>query len=333
MLTYQSAGVNIESGEETVDKIKPYIRRTFSPAVLTDIGLFGGLYDVRFPDLEHPVLVASADGVGTKLKIAFLTGKHDTIGQDLVNHCVNDILACGAKSLFFLDYFATGSLDSGIATDVIKGIAIACEQNGCALIGGETAEMPSMYASGEYDIAGTIVGVVDKAKILPHKNLNSGDILIGLASSGLHTNGYSLARAALFPAYTVHQYIDELGMSLGEALLAVHISYAQTLLPLIQLGDIKGLSHITGGGIIGNTKRIVPQDLELSINWNSWERPAIYSMIQHAGNIPEEEMRKAFNLGIGMIVAVTPDKVEHILSSCSAYAPKVIGQLITKIVS
>ena len=246
MLTYQSAGVNIESGEETVDKIKPYIRRTFSPAVLTDIGLFGGLYDGRFPDLEHPVLVASADGVGTKLKIAFLTGKHDTIGQDLVNHCVNDILACGAKSLFFLDYFATGTLDSGVAADVIKGVAIACEQNGCALIGGETAEMPSMYASGEYDIAGTIVGVVDKAKILPHKDLNSGDILIGLASSGLHTNGYSLARAALFPRYTVNQYIDELGMSLGEALLAVHISYAQTLLPLIQQGDIKGLSHITG---------------------------------------------------------------------------------------
>ena len=327
MLTYKSSGVSIESGDQTVDNIKPFIRRTFSPAVMTDIGLFGGLYDGRFPDYEHPVLVASTDGVGTKLKVAFMAGKHDTVGQDLVNHCVNDILACGAKPLFFLDYFATGKLDPAVATDVIKGLALACEQNGCALIGGETAEMPSMYAEGEYDMAGTIVGVVDKAKILPHKTLAKGDVLIGLASSGLHTNGYSLARAALFPKYSVEQHFDELGMTLAEALLAVHKSYAKLLLPLLDAGNIKGLSHITGGGIVGNTKRIVPEGLELHIDWNSWNMPPIYSIIQKAGNIADEEMRKAFNLGIGMILAVAPEHVDSIMESTKSEHPIVIGSL------
>ena len=327
MLTYSSAGVSIDAGDKTVDAIKPYIRRTFSPAVMTDIGLFGGLYDGRFPELEHPVLVASTDGVGTKLKIAFMTGIHGTVGQDLVNHCVNDILACGAKPLFFLDYFATGVLKPEVATEVIKGLALACEQNGCALIGGETAEMPSMYAEGEYDMAGTIVGVVDKPKILPHKTLAKGDILIGLASTGLHTNGYSLARAALFPKYDVNQHIDELGGTLGEALLAVHRSYANLLLPLIDKGNIKALSHITGGGIVGNTKRIVPEGLELDIDWSSWTIPPIFSIIQQAGSIADEEMRKAFNLGIGMIIAVSPEHVDEMMQACASEKPIIIGSL------
>jgi phosphoribosylformylglycinamidine cyclo-ligase len=328
MLTYDAAGVSIAAGDETVDKIKPFIRRTFTPQVLADIGLFGGLYDARFPDYEHPVLVASTDGVGTKLKIAFTTGIHDTIGQDLVNHCVNDILACGARPLFFLDYFATGRLNPDIAADVIKGLALACEQNKCALIGGETAEMPSMYADGEYDMAGTIVGVVEKSRILPHKDLAAGDILIGLESSGLHTNGYSLARAALFPKYDVNQHIDELGTSLGRALLAVHRSYLNLLWPLLQQNLIKGLSHITGGGIVGNTKRIVPEGLTLRIDWDAWQIPALFRLIQHAGDIPEEEMRKAFNLGIGMILAVHPDNVNTIMQECAQANPCIVGQLV-----
>lgn len=328
MITYASSGVNIAAGDETVSRIKPLVRSTFTPAVMTDIGLFGGLYDARFPDYEHPVLVSSADGVGTKLKVAFMTGRHSTVGHCLVNHCTNDILACGAKPLFFLDYFATGKLDPAVAEEVVTGLVNGCKENACALIGGETAEMPSMYSAGEYDIAGTIVGVVDKSKVLSPSNVKAGNILIGLPSSGLHTNGYSLARAALFPTYTPDTYFEELGTSLGEALLAIHRSYLNIITPMLDARLIAALSHITGGGIIGNTKRILPAGTALEIDWNAWETPAIFNIIQRTGTIAIEEMREAFNLGIGMILCVEEENVDTVVGMCKSENPVVLGRII-----
>jgi phosphoribosylformylglycinamidine cyclo-ligase len=327
-LTYKTAGVDISAGEETVKRIKPLVRSTFNENVLADIGLFGGFYSAKFPDFENPVLVASTDGVGTKLKIAFLTGKHDTVGQCLVNHCVNDILCCGAKPLFFLDYFATGKLEPNVAESVISGFVKACVENGCALIGGETAEMPTFYQDGEYDMSGTIVGIVDKGKIVDGKNIKSGDVLIGLPSTGLHTNGYSLARAVLLEKYKVDTYIDSLGKTIGEALLAVHRSYLKTVHPLIDKKILKGISHITGGGIVGNTSRIVPKDLQLKVDWNSWEMPEIFKLIQKEGKISNEEMRQAFNLGIGMILVVAEENIDTLLYLCSVENAKVIGKII-----
>ncbi len=327
MLTYKSSGVNIEAGDETVSRIKPLVRSTYTPGVVSDIGLFGGLFDGRFPEYEHPVLVASTDGVGTKLKVAFMSGKHDTVGHDLVNHCVNDILACGAKPLFFLDYFATGTLDPKVAEQVVAGLAAGCRENNCALIGGETAEMPSMYAEGEYDIAGTIVGVVDKSKILRPENVEIGDILIGLPSSGLHTNGYSLARAALFPRYSLDYYLEINNSTLAEALLAVHRSYLPLIQPLLHDNLISALSHITGGGIIGNTKRILPKGTALEIFWDSWEIPSLFNLIQIAGNVSQEDMREAFNLGIGMIVVAKEANVQEILTRVADENPVMIGRI------
>ncbi|MFA6570926.1 MAG: phosphoribosylformylglycinamidine cyclo-ligase [Bacteroidota bacterium] len=327
-LTYKTAGVDISAGEETVKRIKPLVRSTFNENVLADIGLFGGFYSAKFPDFENPVLVASTDGVGTKLKIAFITGKHDTVGQCLVNHCVNDILCCGAKPLFFLDYFATGKLEPNVAESVISGFVKACVENGCALIGGETAEMPTFYQDGEYDMSGTIVGIVDKEKIVDGKNINSGDVLIGFPSTGLHTNGYSLARAVLLEKFKVDTYIESLGKTIGEALLAVHRSYLKTVHPLIDKKILKGISHITGGGLIGNTSRIIPKDLQLIVDWNSWEMPEIFKLIQKEGKISDEEMRRAFNLGIGMILVVAEENVDTLLNLCSGENPKVIGKII-----
>lgn len=326
-IDYRTAGVDIEAGEALVDRIKPAVQRTRTPEVLSELGLFGGFYDARFPDYEHPVLVSSTDGVGTKLKVAVMANKHDTVGECLVNHCVNDILACGAKPVFFLDYFATGRLDPNVAGDVITGMARGCENNGCALIGGETAEMPSMYSDGDYDVAGTIVGVVDKTKIINGKAVREGNVLIGLPSNGLHTNGYSLARAALFPAYTVVQHVDELGTTVGDALLKVHKSYAPALLPVINDGLINGLSHITGGGIVGNTSRILPDGLTLNIEWESWNRPPIFNLIQSAGNISEDEMRHVFNLGVGMIAIVAPENVDAVMASLADESPVIIGRV------
>lgn len=326
MITYKSAGVDIAAGEETVDRIKPLVRSTFTPRVLTDIGMFGAFFDAKFPEYEHPILVSSVDGVGTKLKIAFMTGIHNTVGQDLVNHCVNDILVCGASPLYFMDYFATGKLNPDVATQVIEGFAVACRENGCALIGGETAEMPSMYSEGEYDLAGTIVGVVEKSNIVDGKNIRKGDVLLGLPSSGLHTNGYSLARAVLFPKFVVSQKIDELGMTLGEALLAVHKSYLPIMKPILEKKIVSGLSHITGGGIVGNTKRILPKGMELEIDWNSWERPPLFDLVQKTGNLAEEEMQKAFNLGIGLIIVASEDKVDEISALCPE-KPYLIGRI------
>jgi len=232
-ISYKESGVDIAAGEETIDRIKPLVKSTHNKNVLSNIGLFGGFYELDFKEYEAPVLVASTDGVGTKLKVAFAADKHDTVGQCLVNHCVNDILACGAKPLFFLDYFATGKLNPSVAEQVIKGFTIACKENGVALIGGETAEMPSMYSEGEYDVSGTIVGVVEKRKIVNGSKIEKGDLMIGLSSSGLHTNGYSLARAVLFPKYDTNTYFESLGSTLGEALLAVHKPYFNTIYSLI----------------------------------------------------------------------------------------------------
>lgn len=312
-LTYKQTGVDIEAGEQIVQKIKSLVKTTYNERVLSELGLFGGFFDAKFSEFQHPVLVSSTDGVGTKLKIAFLMKKHDTIGQCLVNHCVNDILTAGAKPLFFLDYFATGKLDVDVAYQVVSGLVQACKENGCALIGGETAEMPSFYSEGEYDISGTIVGVVEKSKIINGSKISAGDVLIGLASNGLHTNGYSLARNVLLSHFSIDQYIDELGCSVGEELLRVHRSYLHSVYPLLELDLVNGISHITGGGIIGNTIRVVPKNLTLKIDWNSWFVPPIFKIIQKYGGVSDEEMRAVFNLGIGMILIVAKDNVEKTL--------------------
>lgn len=304
--TYKSAGVDILAGDKTIEKIKRFAKATFNKNVLSDIGLFGGFYELDLTGYKNPVLVSSVDGVGTKLKIAIEMDKHDTIGQDLVNHCVNDIAVCGAEPLFFLDYYATGKLNPDKAAKVIEGFSIACKENGCALIGGETAEMPGFYSGEDFDISGTIVGIVDKNKIINGSSVQKGDLLIGITSNGLHTNGYSLARKVLLEKYKLNQHLDELGHTLGEELLRVHKSYLKIIRVLKENVEVKGLSHITGGGIVGNTKRIIPEGLSLHIHWGNWEMPPIFKLIMHTGNVSVEEMRNVFNLGIGLVVIVSP---------------------------
>ncbi|MBK7381195.1 MAG: phosphoribosylformylglycinamidine cyclo-ligase [Ignavibacteriales bacterium] len=310
--TYKAAGVDIEAGEKTVDKIKGYAKSTFNKSVLTDIGMFGAFYEPDFSGFEKPVLVSSVDGVGTKLKVAVDMSKFDTIGQDLVNHCVNDIAVCGAKPLFFLDYYATGKLNPDKAADVVKGFSIACKENNCALIGGETAEMPGLYQENDFDVSGTIVGVVDKSKIIDGKRIQKGDLLIGFPSHGLHTNGYSLARKVLLEKFKVKDFIPELNNTLGDELLKVHKSYLALISTLKNFVDIKGLSHITGGGIMGNTKRIIPKGLDLLIHWGTWEMPAIFNLIQQTANISNEEMHKVFNCGIGLVAVISSDELKNL---------------------
>jgi len=314
-LTYARSGVNIVAGDDFVRRIKQSVRSTFSKAVLSDIGAFGALYDARFTGYRHPVLVSSVDGVGTKLLVAQRMNRHDTVGQDLVNHCVNDILACGARPLFFLDYFATGRLDTVGAASLLKGFVKACKENSCALVGGETAEMPGLYKSNEYDLSGTIVGIVEKKKILDGKKIRRGDIVIGLPSTGLHTNGFSLARAVLHPVFGFDEFRDELGDTVGNALLRIHRSYLKPVSRLLEEFSIHGLAHVTGGGISGNTKRILPQGRRLNIDWESWERPPLFRLIQEAGAVPEEDMRRTFNLGVGMTLVVSPAVCNKIMES------------------
>jgi phosphoribosylformylglycinamidine cyclo-ligase len=329
-IDYKTSGVDIQAGEETVDKIKPMIKKTHRKEVLSEIGLFGGFFDAKFPDYNHPVLVASTDGVGTKLKVAYAMNKHNTVGNCLVNHCVNDILTSGARPLFFLDYFATGKLNPEIATQVIEGFANGCVENGVALLGGETAEMPSIYSGEEYDVSGTIVGVVEKDKIVDGKKIIENDVLIGLPSNGLHTNGYSLARNVLFSKYKVDEYVDSLQNTIGDELLKIHRSYLKIIDPLLNTDYLKGISHITGGGIIGNTKRIIPKGLKLQIDWSSWELPAIFKLIQETGNIADAEMRKVFNLGIGLILVVAKQNVDLVLEVLQNENPKIIGKVISE---
>lgn len=311
-ITYKDSGVDIEAGEEMIESIKGMVGSTHSDAVLTEIGGFGGLFKPDLNDFEDPVLVSSVDGVGTKLIVAFRTGRYDTVGQDLVNHCVNDIAVCGARPLFFLDYFSTGKLEQDVGYEVVKGFAKACKENGVALIGGETAEMPDIYREGEFDLAGTIVGIVDRNRIIDGSQVEKGDRLIGFESSGLHTNGYSLARKVLFSEYSVEDYVDDLNATVGETLLKVHRSYLPLIEELKQKEGVHGFSHITGGGIEGNTKRIVPDDLNISVEWNAWQRPPIFELIQRIGNVPEEDMKATFNLGIGLIAVVQEEDIKEI---------------------
>ena len=328
--TYKSAGVDLEAGDETVKRIKGYAKSTFNKNVLSDIGLFGGFFKLNLKKYENPVLVSSVDGVGTKLKVAFGMDVHDTVGQDLVNHCVNDIAVCGAEPLYFLDYLAFGKLNPDVAEQIIKGFSIACKQNGCALIGGETAEMPGLYSENEYDMSGTIVGIVEKKNVINGKKIKKGDVLIGFPSNGLHTNGYSLARKVLLSRYSLGDVPEGFENSIGSELLRVHKSYLPLIKKIKKKTKIKGLSHITGGGIIGNTKRILPKGVRLNIDWNSWKIPAIFKLIQETGNISDEEMRSVFNLGIGLVAVVSKKETEKVFKISNSLKEKaiVIGEVI-----
>lgn len=303
-ISYSDAGVSIDNANRAVAKIREYARATFNERTLTEIGSFGGMFSGAFPDMAEPVLVASADGVGTKLKLAFETGIHNTVGADLVNHCVNDILVQGARPLFFLDYFATGTLEPDVTASVVEGMARACKENGCVLLGGETAEMPDFYPPGEYDLAGFIVGVVDKRKVIDGRSIVPGDVVLGIPSNGLQTNGYSLARKLFFEVggYKPSDFIDELGATVGDALLATHQSFLPQLGPLLDSGTIKGLAHITGGGFLENIPRILPAGASVEIERGSWPELRVFGVMQKLGNVDEKEMFRTFNMGIGMIV-------------------------------
>jgi phosphoribosylformylglycinamidine cyclo-ligase len=301
---YRDAGVNIDEGDRAVASIGKLARATFTRGVLTDIGSFGAAFQLA--GFRKPVLVSSADGVGTKLKVAFLTGRHGTVGEDLVNHCVNDIAVQGARPLFFLDYFAVGKLNADVAAAVISGVARGCRANGCALIGGETAEMPGLYADGEYDLAGFIVGAAERSELLTGSSIRPGDVLLALPSTGLHTNGYSLARKLLFEvaAFGVETVLEETGLPVADCLMAVHRSYLQPIRALMDARLLRGAAHITGGGITGNTPRMLPKGLAISIDTAAWRIPPIFEALRRIGSIPEDDYRRTFNLGVGMILAV-----------------------------
>jgi phosphoribosylformylglycinamidine cyclo-ligase len=316
-ITYKDSGVDIQAGEDLVNSIKDVVKETHNANVVSNIGGFGGLFSADFGSMENPILVSSVDGVGTKLIVAFKSEKYDTVGQDLVNHCVNDIAVCGATPLFFLDYFSTGKLEQQVGFDVVSGFAKACKENGVALIGGETAEMPDIYNEGEFDLAGTIVGVVERDQLITGDKIQKGDMLIGFKSSGLHTNGYSLARKVLFSEHDVNDQPEELQRTVGEELLQVHKSYLNVISELKEMDGVHGFSHITGGGIVGNTKRILPNGLKLDLDWTSWKRPAIFDLIQQAGNVPEDDMRATFNLGIGLIAVVSSSAADEVEKMCN----------------
>jgi len=302
--TYADAGVDIDAANRATEKIKQLAQATFNSRTLSDIGSFGGMFDGAFPDMRQPVLVASADGVGTKLKVAFDTGIHNTVGRDLVNHCVNDILVQGARPLFFLDYFATGKLEPDVTASVIEGIADGCRENGCVLLGGETAEMPDFYAAGEYDIAGFIIGVVDRAHIINGRTVQAGDVVLGLPAVGLHTNGYSLARKLFFEVarFTAETYLDDIEATAGTVLLRPHVSYLRALEGLIGRHVIKALAHITGGGLLENIPRILPEGTTAEITKGSWPVLPVFDLLQRLGQVEEPEMFRTFNMGIGMVV-------------------------------
>ena len=333
-MDYRSSGVDIDAGNEVVRRIKGLAKSTHTKGVLSDIGSFGGLFSLNAAGLADPVLVASADGVGTKLKLAFLTNVHDTIGQDLVNHCVNDILVQGARPLFFLDYLATGRLSPDVAASIVEGIARACRENGCALLGGETAEMPGFYQDGEYDLAGFIIGAVERSKVIDGKSIAPGDVLIGLKSSGLHTNGYSLARKIAFDhlRMTVATRVPELGATVGEALLAPHRSYLRVVQPLLDAGVVKGMAHITGGGITDNLPRVLPAGTKALITRGSWPVPPLFQWLVNGGGVPQDDAYRTFNMGIGLIIACAPGDVADVRRSLAAAGEpdaRVIGEIVS----
>lgn len=314
-LSYRDAGVNIDAANEALRGVKDVVNKTFNENVLRDIGTFGAMYALDTSAMESPVLVSSVDGVGTKLKIAFMMNKHDTVGIDLVSHCVNDILVQGARPLFFLDYIAMGVLEPAVAVEVISGLATGCRYAGCALIGGETAEMPGMYTPGEYDIAGTIVGVVDRAKIVDGHSVEVGDAVIGLRSSGLHTNGYSLARKVCFEVAGLRcdDPMPGTGRSVGEALLEPHRSYAKIIQVLMAAVDVRAMAHVTGGGITENLPRALPEELGAEIDLGTWTVPPIFTFLKKTGDIADMEMLRAFNVGMGFLVVVPEAQADKAL--------------------
>ncbi|HWZ52134.1 MAG TPA: phosphoribosylformylglycinamidine cyclo-ligase [Granulicella sp.] len=311
-VSYADAGVDITSGEKSKQRIKMLARKTFNKNVLSEIGGFGGLFALDLEKFPQPVLVSSTDGVGTKLKVAFELGIHHTVGQDLVNHCVNDIAVQGATPLFFLDYLATGKLEDMTVETVVQGISEACRANGCALIGGETAQMPGFYGDGEYDLAGTIIGAVNRDKIITGANIQVGDVLLGLPSNGLHTNGYSLARKLLFDVakYGPDQYVNELKDKTGAALMRTHRSYLGVVKKLVAAEVVSGMAHITGGGITDNLPRILPKGMGAQVDRSSWTVPPLFQHLQELGNVDDEEMMRTFNMGIGMICVIPADLVK-----------------------
>ena len=335
MTTYKQAGVDIDAGDEFVDRIKPLVRSTFRPEVLTDLGGFGGLFRLQASRYADPVLVSGTDGVGTKLKIAFMMDRHDTVGIDLVAMCVNDIAVSGAEPLFFLDYLATGKLAVPKAAEIVKGIAEGCRQAGCALIGGETAEMPSFYRDGEYDLAGFAVGVVDRPKIIDGRTIEAGDVLIGVASSGLHSNGYSLVRRVLLDdgKLAIDQQLPDLDRPLGEVLLTPTRIYAKQILTLAAEFSLKGIAHITGGGVTENLPRIFPSQCHARIDRRTWSAPPIFSLLEKMGRIDREEMHRVFNMGIGLVMAVAPAMADSIIRRLAELGDQawVIGEMVTAV--
>ena len=332
-MDYKSTGVDIEAGAEVVRRIKGFAKATFTPGVLSEVGGFGGLFHLGAAGGTDPVLVASADGVGTKLKVAFMMNRHTTIGEDLVNHCVNDILVQGARPLFFLDYLATGRLSPDVAVEIVEGLARACRANGCALLGGETAEMPGFYLDREYDLAGFIVGMVERGQVLTGERITVGDALIGLPSSGLHTNGYSLARRIAFDTLMmgIHDHIPELGCGIGDALLRPHRSYLNPVLPLVRDGLVNGMAHITGGGLTDNVPRVLPEGTAARIDRSSWDVPALFTWLVSKGDVPDEDAWRTFNMGIGLVLVVPARQVSHVLERLAEAGEsegRVIGEIV-----
>jgi phosphoribosylformylglycinamidine cyclo-ligase len=331
-MDYKQSGVDIDAGNEVVRRIKGLAKATFTPGVVSELGSFGGLFHLGSQGLRDAVLVSSADGVGTKLRVAFMSGIHTTIGVDLVNHCVNDILVQGALPLFFLDYLATGRLDPDVAVQIVEGLARGCRANGCALLGGETAEMPGFYADGEYDVAGFIVGAVERDRLIDGRGVAPGDVLIGIPSSGLHTNGYSLARTIVFDrlGLGVHDRVADLGVSVAEALLEPHRSYLPVVRPLLDTGRIKGMAHITGGGITDNLPRVLPRGTEALVRLGSWDVPPIFRWLERAGAVPQEDMLRTFNMGVGLILVVAAGDADAMIGAMRAggeSAVRVVGEV------
>jgi phosphoribosylformylglycinamidine cyclo-ligase len=331
-MTYAASGVDIDAANQAKARIREQVRRTFTPQVLSDIGLFGGLFQLDPGEVRQPVLVSSADGVGTKLKIAFSTGIHDTVGYDLVSHCVNDILVQGARPLFFLDYLATGVLQPDVVAAVVDGLVRGCRQYGCALIGGETAEMPDFYPPGEYDLAGFIVGVVEKDRILDGRRIRSGDVILGLPAAGLHTNGYSLARRIFFQhlGLTPDTQVEELGATVAGELLKPHKGYLAPVWPCLEKDLLHGLAHITGGGLLENIPRVLPDGCGVILKRGSWPAPPVFTFMAQRGNVGEAEMCRVFNMGIGMAMMVAPADVPGVESIVRAVGEDVyrIGEVV-----
>ncbi|HEY5161986.1 MAG TPA: phosphoribosylformylglycinamidine cyclo-ligase [Terriglobales bacterium] len=332
VVTYADAGVDLERAKRAKQRIKYLAHKTFTKSVLSEIGSFGGMFALDKKKYQDPVLVASVDGVGTKLKVAFEMNLHHTVGADLVNHCVNDIAVQGAAPLFFMDYFATGKLDPEVAEKVVTGIAEACKHNGCALIGGETAEMPGFYEKGDYDLAGFIVGIVEREKVITGKQVAPGDVLVGLASNGLHTNGYALARKLLFgiARYSPETYVNQIKNKVGNELMRTHKSYWPVVKKLVDAEAVSAMAHITGGGITGNLPRVLPKGTAAVLDMGSWPIQPVFTHLQHLGNIPQDEVFRTFNMGIGMILVVPPKKFAKVQSVLERAGEKgyTIGRIV-----